>query len=395
MSNFPQVTMRELTQIARLNLSRMNNLGPDGKPREEDRWQPMVVIGPPGCGKSYFGRMVLPGLYAEAMGGDPSKAGYYEIKPAERDGVEVAGITLPMESEDGEVFTQFTVSPVIKGIEAMRAAGYEYIVLLIDELAAAGIPEQKVLSSLLDMLEHAIGGNKLTGNVIVYATGNRAQDKAGAMKILSHLLNRAKFFELRRDVNAWAKDYAEPHGINPIMVECVLAYADDGFLADSVPVEQTTYCTERSITMAAADLDAFMATPEFTGFIPRWVESMLAANIGEVSAKRVVDWVAQRGQVPTAEEIMRDPEGAQVPEQTGFQMIAANIAMAEVKDSRTATAALHYIMRLRKDLQISLGVKLMNVAASQGMVMTDPSAAAFVSQFHEYLPLAQAALNNQ
>ena len=77
-----------------------------------------------------------------------------------------------------------------------------------------------------------------------------------------------------------------------------------------------------------------------------------------------------------------------MPDQTGFQMIAANMAMGAVVNSHTAEAALHYIVRLRPDLQVSLGTKLMRISTRAGWAMTDPLAAAFIEKFHDLLPLA-------
>jgi hypothetical protein len=381
MSDFTIVNTRTLTRIVKAALNR-------------DDWQPFVVLGAPGSGKSYFARDTLRRLIAAHHGieipeGTTTKGldayiGLVTIKPAEKDGVEVAGVALPMEL-DGEYFTRFTVSPVIKKIQAVQATGVHYVVVLIDELAQAGMPEQKVLSSTLDPEEYAIGDNNLPDGCYVYGTGNRAGDKSGALKILSHLLNRARFIEISRDVSAWVNDYAIGHGVNPILIEVAQAY--DDFFAEEVPAEQTSYCTERSLTQASKDLDVIMADPEFTGFLPAWGEAMIASNIGQAAARRVSEWIARRDEVPSAEEIMRDPRKARVSDNTGFQLIAANVGIGAVTDSVTATAAFIYLTRLRADLQISLACKLLKMAATAGWIITDPAAQAFIAEHFEYLPL--------
>jgi hypothetical protein len=368
---FRLITNTELKNIVRTNLMR-------------ETWQPIVVLGAPGSGKSYFAKHTLREMYADHIGLTKDDIGFVCIKPAERDGVEIAGVALPMQEDDAP-FTEFTVSPVIRKIEK---TGLAHGVLLIDEIAQAGIPEQKVLSSLLDGQENSLGDTRLPAGWIVYATGNRAQDKSGALKLLSHNINRAKFFELKRDTTAWITDFAIPHGVHPILLECVMAYADSGWFADSVPMDQESYCTERSLTEASADLHAIFNSLEFVGTLPIWAEAMLAGNIGNVNARRVSEWIARRDTVPTGAEIMSNPATARVPDNTGFQLIAANLAFGEVNNSRTATAALHYLMRLRADLQITLGCKLMSIAAHQGWIITDPAASAFIQQHHEYLPLA-------
>ena len=54
-------------------------------------------------------------------------------------------------------------------------------------------------------------------------------------------------------------------------------------------------------------------------------------------------------------------------------------------------AALQYIVRLRPDLQVSLGTKLLRVSAKNGWVLTSDVATAFIQKFHELIPLAEAA----
>ena len=93
-------------------------------------------------------------------------------------------------------------------------------------------------------------------------------------------------------------------------------------------------------------------------------------------------------------DIMNDPEGVMVPDETGFQLLAANLAMAEVHDVRTATSALKFICRLRTDLQVSLGTKLMGISAKSGWMISDPLAHQFIDEFQEFLPLAYEELNS-
>lgn len=393
---FQNATLRDVAWYARLNIN--------AALRRQRVPQAIIILGAPGSGKSQWTYKKhipnsLPNIFAECLGVDVSEIGIVIEKPARRDAAEMAGVALPMEGENGEVYTQFTVSPIIKKIEA---TGKRYGLLIFDEGAAAAIPEAKLLSDCLDANEHAIGGNWLPGADhpdappglwIVVLTGNRTEDKAQSMKLLSQNISRALCFNLIFDPVGWKEDFCDVEGINPIVVECAMANVENGFFADAVPAEQVSYNTPRSTVAASYHLDEFMASPEFTGTIPPRMENMLAANMGPAAAKMLADWIAQRDHIPTAEDIMANPETAKVPDQTGFQQLAAHIAMGAVKDVHTATAALHYIVRLRKDLQISLGVKLLNITSRNGWLMTDPLASAFIAEHHEFLPVAQANIN--
>ena len=198
-------------------------------------------------------------------------------------------------------------------------------------------------------------------------------------------------FELQFDVKGWA-DWAADNGVNPLAIDCAMAYADDGFFADCVPTEDGPFCTPRSLVRAAQHLTAFTDSPEFDGIhIPYYVGALLAANIGERATGMLTRHIAMADQVPTADEILADPTGANVPDATGYQLLAANRAINAAHDADTGEAALAYVVRLRPDLQVSLGSKLLRASARNGWVLTSDVAVAFIQKFHDLLPLAQTA----
>ena len=65
-------------------------------------------------------------------------------------------------------------------------------------------------------------------------------------------------------------------------------------------------------------------------------------------------------------------------------------AINSAETASTGEAALQYITRLRPDLQVSLGSKLLRLSAKRGWVLTSSTATAFIAKFHELLPLAEA-----
>ena len=365
------ISIAELTFIAQTNLA-------------AKCWQPMILLGSPGTAKTTWVKDVLPGLYADSLGVSVDDIGFEIERPARRDAVEMAGICLPNNDDNGELITTFSKPPIITAIEKK---GKTYGIILVDEIAAARDPEQKVWRDAFDPAEHSIGGWDLPAGWIVIGTGNRAQDKSGSGRLMAHLINVALVFNIEFKISGLVRWWKENNG-NPIVIECAEAHAEQQFFADSVPAEDIAFCSPRSLFRASQHLDAFIASNEFTGIIPPLMERMLAANIGPGAASTVVQWVAQRDHVPTAEQVLADPESAKVPDQTGFQMIAANVAMNAVTDCRSAEAVLHYIVRLRPDLQVSLGVKLLRISTEAGWTVTDPLASAFIAKFHSLLPLA-------
>lgn len=377
-STYPLFNQREVSRYCRRALA-------------NGCWQPLILLGPPGGGKTYFFEEVLPLIWADVLGIDVSKIKVISIKPGTKDCAELSGVSLPYEDENGNMYTEFALSPVLVKIEKAFAEGYTHIILLWDEVANAQHPEQKAIADTFHPTNPSIGDrwSDRPGNIIVCGTGNRAKDKSGSLNLLSIIANRAIVAMLERDVQGWHDDFAVPNNVNPIIREVVLAFADDGIFADEVPATPGPFSSERTMTSAGKQLDAIMAEPEFTGTLSAFNTKCLAMNIGWDSAKRVEGYIARRDKVPTGPEIIADPSGALVPDETGFQLLAGNLAIAEVSDANTAAAALHYLVRLRKDLRVSLGVKLMTVCTENHILDTSPLAQSFLQEYNDFLPLAQ------
>ena len=133
---------------------------------------------------------------------------------------EIAGVALPSKDANGDIITQFTKPPLITKIEQ---TGRDYGIILFDELLQAGTDVQKVLADVLDPAERTLAGWAIPEGWIVCFTGNRTNDKSGATRMLSHLLNRAAVFELTFEAKGW-ENWAEANGINPLAVDCAMAY---------------------------------------------------------------------------------------------------------------------------------------------------------------------------
>ena len=349
---------------------------------------PVGLIGPVGVGKTQYFKGQFCDLYAEHVGVSVDQLGFIQERVANRDSAEIAGVALPSKDADGNIITQFTKPPLITKIEQ---TGRDYGIILFDELLQAGTDVQKVLADVLDPAERTLAGWAIPDGWIVCFTGNRTSDKSGATRMLSHLLNRAAVFELTFEFVVWEK-WAADNGVNPLAIDCARVYKDDDFFADCVPTEDGPFCTPRSLVRAAQHLTAFMDSADFDGMsIPSYVEHLIAASIGSRSAGLLARHIAMAGTVPTAAEIFADPTGVNVPDATGYQLLAANRAINCASDADTGEAALAYVTRLRPDLQVSLGSKLLRTSARQGWVLTSSVAVAFIQKFHDLLPLAQTA----
>jgi hypothetical protein len=301
---------------------------------------PVGLIGPVGVGKTQYFKGPFREAYAEHVGLASDQIGFIQERVANRDSAEIAGVALPSKDANGDIITQFTKPPLITKIEQ---TGREYGIILFDELLQAGTDVQKVLADVLDPAERTLAGWAIPDGWVVCFTGNRTSDKSGASRMLSHLLNRGPVFELGFNVRGWA-GWAEENGVNPIGIDCALAFADEGFFVTEVPTEDGPFPTPRSYVRALQHLTVYTDSPEFDGVtIPSYVETLIAASIGARSAGMLTRHIAMADQVPTADEILADPTGANVPDATGYQLLAANRAINSAHDADTGEAALAYV----------------------------------------------------
>ena len=392
MSNI-QVTIPELENLARVAL------------RSAKR-KPLGLIGMVGIAKTQWIKTRYRELYAEHLGLSVDKVGLIQTRVANRDAAELAGVALPVKDPDGTVRTQFTKPPYIQEIWAAHDAGFEYGISLIDEFGQAGQDVQKVFADLFDPDERTIAGWPIPDGWIIAWTGNRTIDKSGANRVLAHVGNRSRVAEIPLNeptVMYWTDVWAPANDVHPLIIDCTKVHATDGFLADKVPTDDGQICTLRSLTHASADLVAFTESPEFTGVqsvdsdgklrtIPLYVEKLLATSIGPASAAVLrihIEEVAAN--VPTVGDILSDPRGVAVPDSSGMQSIAGNRAIAGAQDADGGEAALIYITRLRADLQVSLGSKLLRASVHNGWTLTSDVAVKFIEKFHDLLPLARDA----
>ncbi|MHC4371666.1 MAG: hypothetical protein ACYSW8_28965 [Planctomycetota bacterium] len=351
-------------------------------------FQPIGLLAAPGVGKTDFCQHDLRDMYAEHLGVQADDVAIIIEKIGQREDASViTGITVPSKNADGELVGTTAVPNLI---ERIRATGRDHGIIILDEFPQAPTDVQAACSDMLNPSERKIGDWPIPDGWIVVFTGNRAADKSGAKRVLSHLRNgRALVFDLGFDIEAWCR-WAVAHDANPLIVDCAQAWHDQGFFADAVPADDVAYCTPRSLMRASDHLNAFCDSGAFDGSnIPLHVQKLLESNIGPGATQKLVQFIIEAENIPSGADILESPESCLLPDKTGFQLLAGNRALNMAYDAETGEAALRYIVRLRPDLQITLGSKLLRLSAAKGWILTSEESNAFVEKFSELLPLAE------
>lgn len=352
---------------------------------------PILAVGGAGTGKTYLATHGMRDIWAAANNVQPEEVAVLIERCADRDAAEFAGLMMPAKDENGEVVTKSIKPDLVRKIEALRAQGYNYILLVLDEICQADSSVQKTLSSVLDRRDNTLGGHDLGAGIFVTGTGNRLKDKSGAQNILAHLKNRVLFFEMEgysdHTVGSWIRDFAEPNSLNLLIIDCARENANELF-DDTPPSNGDPMMTFRSATNVSALLTTYLeqgGDPE----ISQSMERLIAAAVGDRAACIIADYCENVALgVPTRNEILADPEGANVPDITGSQNSAGTLALSIATDSASTDAAIKYIVRLRPDLQVQLGARLLAKAERIGACMTSATATSFISQHVDLIELA-------
>jgi hypothetical protein len=192
-------------------------------------------------------------------------------------------------------------------------------------------------------------------------------------------------YNLTFDLQGWIT-YAEETNVNPILVGVVKS--EMATFVEAVPEDYGPYFTPRSAVQAGKHLDAFMDSDEFDGAtIPAHINLLLTANVGSGVARAIGEYVRFADNVPTGDEIIANPTGAMVPDDSGMQLMAASRAITAVNSGADVEAALQYLVRLRPDLQVSKGAQLLRLANRREYDLESELANAFSVKYNEFLHL--------
>lgn len=354
--------------------------------------QAIAIKGSPGIAKTDWAEEVYPQIVADGMGISTDEIVVHLFNPAEySDAAEIGGPPVPAATDDGVIF-QRTMAPEVQSMLEKSDESTKAFVIVIDEAYAASDDVLKVVTNMLAPRGKRMGNTPLPSMetcgrpTFVVLTGNRSVDKSGSKRLMSHSRNRIKEFVLNFNITAWDA-WAAANDINP-MVRGIMADHHSDILESAVPPEDRAICTPRSMVEVSYDWDAWEDSPDFDGTVPEWLELGWASSIGPDAARLVKQWAQEvSNDVPSAADIYANPEGCVMPDQTGWQLIAANRAIAGVRTMQEAESTLQYVMRMRSELIVTLGHRLSRLMATPAFrdeVVTTPSFQQFQARFFKF-----------
>lgn len=331
-----------------------------------ERRRALHIKGPPGVGKTEVFRNDIKAALEAKYG---SEFGYIEKVVPTFDSPDVRGFLIPTKAADGTPSSYFTRSPFLPTKDYIAA--HPRGICVLDERDQSDQLMQKALGPVV--LDKKFGDESLPEGWWVVSLSNRMQDGAGVGKTLRHLDNRETILELTPAVLPWAL-WAERRGIHPMLI--AFAKFKPGIVfAESVPKESGPFCTPRSFT-AAADLLALVAGVDDQGNmnmkIPNdgHIINLISGDISGAAAAELFAFLKTADELPTIEEIEKDPKGCKCPKElsAGFaalQMVIHHAAPTNIDKLWT------FAERFPKELQVSACKSL--VERGGGILINSPA----------------------
>lgn len=201
-------------------------------------------------------------------------------------------------------------------------------VLFLDELPNA---PPLVQSALLELaLDRRIGEYRLPDGWKVVAAGNRQEDRAGANRVISSLLNRFVHVDVGVDPVGWIA-WAVAAGVAPEVISYIKNRPDQLFGFDPTRNERA-YPTPRSWKFCSDVLNAFRG-PGGTAYNPDTIDLLQAALGGAVGLGAATEFLVHLQSVallPDPREALANPATAQIPEDASlvYALVLSVVAVA-------------------------------------------------------------------
>lgn len=229
--------------------------------------------------------------------------------------------------------------------------------IFLDEYGQADVDMKKMSADL--MLNRRVRGAALPQGWSVIAASNRQEDRSGVTKDLSFVLNRVVRVDLTNSIDDF-KAFAMKTGAH-YLVTAWASFAPEKVFSQMAPEAGQQFCTPRSL-MAVSDL---IHTMERTAPIvwrgegddekrADFIREMVHGTIGTHAGTEFVAFAAMASQLATFEQIVKDPQGAPMPEASQADALHAVCDMVATRvDAKTAVPAFDYILRAPREFQVA------------------------------------------
>ena len=283
--------------------------------------RPAFVVGAPGLGKTQIPKQV-----AEKLGVGFQAIHVPTLQP------EDCGLPIINADRTGVKFVVPTEKLPFEGTQWPDEG-----ILLLDELAQADNALQKLMANLIQ--ERELHGYKLKPGWMIIATGNRASDRAGSNRILSHLSNRMTWLELEPHLDDWC-EWALDNGV-PIEIISFMRWKPDQ-LCDFDPNRDINPTPRGWSEGVGKALGVVPPESEYETF---------KGDIGEGATAAFIGYLKVYRKLPDPDAVLKKPDTHPIPDDVQTQYALCG-AIAHRASAENAEAVIKFACRLPKELMV-------------------------------------------
>lgn len=204
-------------------------------------------------------------------------------------------------------------------------------ILCFDDRNQANHELQKALANIIQA--RTLHGHALPSGWMVISTGNRREDKAGAVPVLSHLSNRETVLELHTHIDDWSS-WAADNRVHPLVIAFLRRRPE---LLHAFDAAQRANPTPRSWVEGVAPI---------LGVVPVEAEyETVVGAVGRAAADQFISYARTWRSLPAFETLIADPDGAEVPTDAHTQYVVTSM-MAQFAAAQNLDLVLRYMSRL-------------------------------------------------
>ena len=221
-------------------------------------------------------------------------------------------------------------------------------VILLDEFMKSPKLLQVIFTRL--MLERTVGDTPLPEGSIVFGTSNNQADGLGDT-MMAHAGNRVCIVEMQKpEVEDWLV-WATENGVSPLIrafvhtfPKCLASYRDEGqednpyIFNPKKPV--LSFVSPRSLEKASV----IVSNRDKLGDNATMVA--LAGTIGQSASADMSAFLRLEKELPTFDDILKEPESTQVPESISAQLMLMFQAVDKIKQQSDLTAFMKFVNRM-------------------------------------------------
>lgn len=236
-----------------------------------------------------------------------------------------------------------------------------FYVIFLDEWSKTPPDVKKVFAPIIN--EGRVGQRMLPKNSMVVMASNRSADRSGDYDELAHLQNRRMALDITPSLDDWEK-WAIEHDVHPLVVAFANRFPETVF-RDAVPNGQGAFCTPRSLVRAHDALRQWVVGrenwPHHTLCLEALPLRMVAGWIGEADCATFAAFAKTVDELPTPDEIIRDPVKAKLPSEKrpdASLILCTQLALGITP--KTAKPFMQYMARMQPEFQVAFVKKVYN-----------------------------------